>query len=137
MSQDEQAQDFLFELEIGARLTRLGLTISFDEPDIVLFASDGSRLGLACKRPRNVPRLRERLTEAAAQITAGTDHGLIVIGVEPLFHRSNDPERPTITYLGGPSMVRAEANQILDNALESATQEIISALANGVAGILF
>jgi hypothetical protein len=137
MTQEEQAQDFLFELEIGARLTRLGLTITFDEPDIVLHANDGSRLGLACKRPRNVPRLRQRLTEAAAQITVGTDQGVIVIGVEPLFHRSNDPQRPTITYLGDPSMVKAEANQILDNALESATQEIVSVLANGVAGILF
>ncbi len=136
-TQDEQAQDFLFELEIGARLTRLGLTITFDEPDIVLHSSDGDRLGLACKRPRNVRRLRERLGEAAAQITAGMDQGVIVIGVEPLFHRSNDPQRPTITYLGDVAMVRAEANRILDDALDSARLEIDSALAKGVAGILF
>lgn len=137
MSQDEQAQDFLFELEVGARFTRLGLTITFDEPDIVLHSSDGHRLGLACKRPRNVARLRERLGEAAAQITAGADQGVIVIGVEPLFHRSNDPERPTITYLGDLWMVRAEANRILDAAIESASLEIVAALSKGVAGILF
>ncbi len=111
-TQDEQAQDFLFELEVGARFTRLGLAITFDEPDIVLHSSDGHRLGLACKRPRNVRRLRERLGEAADQITAGIDQGVIVIGVEPLFHRSNDPQRPTVTYLGDPAMVRAEANRI-------------------------
>jgi hypothetical protein len=136
-TQDEQAQDFLFELEVGARFTRLGLTITFDEPDIVMHSSEGHRLGLACKRPRNVDRLRERLGEAADQITAGDDQGLIVIGVEPLFHKSHDPERPTVTYLGDASMVRAEANRILDNALGSARLEIVSALGKGVAGILF
>lgn len=136
-TQDEQAQDFLFELEIGARFTRLGFTITFDEPDIVLHSSEGHRLGLACKRPRNARRLRERLGEAAIQITAGADQGVIVIGAEPLFHRSNDAQRPTITYLGDPDMVRLEAYRILDDAIESAQVEIVAALDKGVAGILF
>jgi hypothetical protein len=136
-SQDEQAQDILFELEMGARFTHLGLTITFDEPDIVLHTSDGHRLGVACKRPRNRERLRERLRDATAQVTARPDQGVIVIGVEPLFHKSQDPKRPTITYLGEPWMVKAEAERILDDALGSAEKEIAAALNDGVAGILF
>jgi hypothetical protein len=74
-TQDEPAQDFLFELEMGARFTRLGLTITFDEPDIVLHSSEGYRLGLACKRPRNVRRLRERLGECVFRPIVNADSG--------------------------------------------------------------
>ena len=136
-TQEEQAQDFLFELEIAARLAGLSLAVTFDEPDIVLHTSEGERLGLACKRPRNAKRHRKRLPEAAVQVTARSYQGVVVIGVEPLFHRSGDQERPTITYLGDGPMVKAEAYRILDEAIYSAAKEIDAALNHGVAGVLF
>ena len=33
-TQDEQAQDYLFELEVAERLVRQGHGISFEEPDM-------------------------------------------------------------------------------------------------------
>lgn len=136
-TQEERAQDYLFELEIAERLVRQGHAITFEEPDIVLRTEAGEQLGLACKRPRNVRQLRERIAEAADQVTAQSFQGVIVVGVEPLFHKSEDPKRPTVLYLGDPPMVAAAAGDLLDGAIARARPEIIAAFRQGVAGILF
>lgn len=137
ISQDEQAQDFLFELELGARCVAHGLSIEFDEPDIVVRLSDGDRFGIACKRPRNVARMRERIREATRQVQSGSQLGIIAIGIEPLFHHSGDIARPTIVYRADSAMARSEANGILDRAVMAAIPDIRSAFDDGVAGILF
>lgn len=136
-TQDEQAQDYLFELEIAERLVAQGHTVTFEEPDVVLHVKSGDRLGLACKRPRNLRQLRERIKEAADQVKAQPFQGVIVIGVEPLFHKSGDPQRPTVTYLGDPPMVASAAYDLLDAAMLRAHREIATAFAQGVAGMLF
>lgn len=136
-TQDERAQDYLFELEIAERLVAQGHAITVEEPDVVLHVRDSDKLGLACKRPRNVRQLRERVKEAADQVTAQPFPGVVVIGVEPLFHRSGDRQRPTVTYLGDPSMVASAAYDILDAAMMRSRIEIAAAFSQGVAGILF
>ena len=136
-TQDEQAQDYLFELEIAERLVAQGHAITFEEPDVVLHVKDGDKLGLACKRPRNVRQLRERVKEAADQVTAQPFPGVIVIGVEPLFHKSGDRQRPTVVYLGDPPMVARAAYDLLDAAMMRSRKEIAAAFGQGVGGILF
>jgi hypothetical protein len=136
-TQDERAQDYLFELEIAERLARQGHALTFAEPDIVLETSGGEKLGLACKRPRNVRQMRERLKEASVQITSRSFPGVIVIGVELLFHKSSDRQRPTILYLGDPPMVAMAAYDILEGAVRRARPEITAAFERGVEGILF
>jgi hypothetical protein len=135
-SQDDQAQDFLFELELGGRFVARGLSITFDEPDIVLHA-DGHQFGIACKRPRNAARMRERIRDATTQIVSRPEQGVIAVGIEPLFHHSGDAARPTVLYRGDPSMLEAEAHRLLDRAILTALPEIRAALDAGVAGILF
>jgi hypothetical protein len=139
-TQDSAAQDVLFELQIGGRLLRPGVEMAFDEPDIVITdPTDGSMtIGVACKRPHNVDRLKERVREAANQIEALRHSGnVIVVDVEPLFHKSNDPEKPTMSWVGGPEWVKAEAGKILATAVQAADSEIAYALQKGVDGIVF
>lgn len=131
VSQNEQAQDFLFELELGGRFVAQGLTITFEEPDIVLHA-EGHRFGIACKRPRNSDRMRERIREAADQIVSRPEQGVIAVGVEALFHHSGDAKRPTVVYLGDPSMLEAEGNRRLDGAIMTALPAIRTAFDAGV-----
>jgi hypothetical protein len=87
-TQDARAQDALFEIEVAGRLARTGLTIEFDEPDIIVTAGTAS-LALACKRPRRQERIADRVSEAARQIEKQKHDGLIVIGIEALFHRAD------------------------------------------------
>lgn len=139
VSQDEQAQDFLFELELGARCVSHGFTISFDEPDILIHTADAPKFGIACKRPRNAARMRERIHDAIHQIISmpSEQAGIIAIGIEPLFHHSGDTTRPTVLYRGDLAMLKHEAHKMLDEAVLGATPEIQSAFDAGVAGFLF
>jgi hypothetical protein len=135
-TQDVGAQDYLFELEIAERLVGQGLKVFFDEPDIVVHFTE-EKLGLACKRPRNVARLRERIREAADQVARQPFQGVIIMGVEALFHKSGDPKRPTITYLADQGRLVARATEILDEAIARARPDIVAAFQKGAAGILF
>ncbi len=123
-TQDSAAQDVLFELEIGGRLLRPGVRMVFDEPDIVITDPTDSSLtiGVACKRPHNVDRLKERVREGANQIQAHPHSGnVIVVDVEPLFHKFNEgdvlgdqmdpwlePDEPTDLPDPGPSDVEPD-----------------------------
>jgi len=53
-TQDDQAQDHLFELELTGRLAKWpGLEIELAEPDILIrYPADHPPMALACKRPR-------------------------------------------------------------------------------------
>ena len=139
VSQDEQAQDFLFELELGARCVSHGFTISFEEPDILIHTTDGPRFGIACKRPRNAARMRERIRDAIDQMASmpSEQAGIIAVGMEPLFHHSGDPSRPTVLYQGDSAMLKNEAHRIVHAAVVASQREIRSAFEAGVAGFLF
>jgi hypothetical protein len=137
-TQDEKSQDYLFELEIAARFASKGLTVSLEEPDIVVTLPNGFRFAFACKRPRHAGRVGPMVREAADQVTGSGLPGIAVIGVEALLHRSEDPTRKTVFYAASnPESARAEGERIVGEAIAEARKDISRAFEKGLGGILF
>lgn len=88
-TQDSKSQDAIFEIEVAGRLARTGLHVEFSEPDIVVSAGH-ERLALACKRPRREAAIADVLRGAAQQIEAQSEPGIIVVGIEAIFHRRDN-----------------------------------------------
>ncbi|MGH9896602.1 MAG: hypothetical protein ACREA0_32310, partial [bacterium] len=113
------------------------MAIAFEEPDLVI-GSGEDRIGLACKRPRSVRGLMERIKEGADQISRSRIPGMIVIGLEAILHTSDEPEKPTVTYVvGTPDQLLLLVQPIIDEAIVAAHRQIKAAFEKGVAGILF
>ena len=94
--QDVSAQNTLFELEVAGTLIRAGFDVEFSvppRPDVVCLL-DGSAVGLECKRVQNRERLRERLKDARVQIANQDLPAAVIIDVQPLLYRTNDPDKP-------------------------------------------
>jgi hypothetical protein len=93
---DEPALDALLEIEVAGQLARdPGLAVSFDEPDILVKTSAGERLQVACKRPQSISGIPALIRKAARQIEARADPAVIVVGVDAILHKTDDPVRPT------------------------------------------
>jgi hypothetical protein len=99
-SQEGPAHDFLFELDIAAKLARSGLDVRFEEPDLVLYSDEAGTVGLACKRPHSAGGIPSMLRRGTHQIEASGMPGAVVVGLEAIFHRSGDPAKPVAAYQG-------------------------------------
>jgi len=136
-TQNEQALDYFFELDIAHRLARRGIPVAFDEPDLVI-GSESLKFGLACKRPRSLRGLREQIAAAARQVTRQEFPGMVVIGLEAMLHSSGDPQKPTVTYLvDKQEQLREMVDPMIDGWLQAVEPAIEEAFAKGVWGILF
>lgn len=141
-TQDAEALDYFFELDVAHRLFKRGVPVSFGDPDLrepdLVLGSAPLRFGLECKRPRNIPRMRERIGDAADQVTRSGFPGMIVIGLEAILHTSDDPAKPTVTYLvQSPDELPELVDPIIDQAIAEARPDIEAAFRKGVRGILF
>lgn len=138
-SQDEEALDYFFELDIAHRLARRGIDVKFGdpEPDLIVRVKD-CEAGLACKRPRSITGVRDKIRRGANQIRVSRSPGFIVVGTEAVFHMSGDRERPTILYeVETPEQLSQMVEPILDSAVLSTENEFKTAFDKGVRGILF
>jgi len=140
--QDEQAQDYLFELEIAGRLRmKDGVDVSLEEPDIVIGPVGRPPLGsMACKRPLRRDTVGRALLKAREQITRRGLPGIIVIGMEALFHRSgDDEEKPTVIYHADRARdLESEGRRVISEAVGCAAAEIGQVFRSGtVEGLLF
>ena len=99
-SLDEEAQDLLFELEIAGRLAKWrSIRVQLAEPDILFeLPNTPAQFALACKRPRTIKSSGRALEEAAQQIRKNRRPGIIVLGMEAIFHGSQLPKRPVVVY---------------------------------------
>lgn len=122
-TQDDQGQDLLFELEIAGRLARWpGLEIELAEPDILIrYPPLSEPLALACKRPRSVRSVGHAVEAARNQIRTHGHPGAIVVGLEAIFHRSDEGARPYVYSLDSPADARRDGDAVAN--------EIASALA--------
>ncbi len=86
-----QAWDTLFEVEVAAQLMGEPLSVSFEEPDIVVrFSSSDALLGLACKRPRSLQSVAGAIGSAVGQIERFPGPGAVVLSLDlllPALHR--------------------------------------------------
>jgi len=139
-SLDEQALDYFFELEIAYRLAQTGISIAFEEPDLVARGADPDfTIALACKRPRNVRRMIERIEEGASQITRSGIEGLIIVSLEPILYASPDPTKwKRLDYHPEtPDDLRLLIMPKIHAASLAARSAVQKALAKGVRGALF
>jgi hypothetical protein len=137
IDQDASALDFFFELDIAFRLAMRGLLVSFDEPDLVL-TTGTERVGLACKRPRNLRQMRKSIRVAKKQVLRQPFPGFILINVEAMLHKSGDPQKPTVTYhVPTPEQLGEIVNPMIDEWVGRARPEIQEAFADGIWGVLF
>ncbi len=136
--QEGPAHDFLFELDIAARLARRGAAVCFEEPDLVLNNEGADPVGLACKRPHSIAGVANALRRASKQIRRSGIPGAIVLGLEALFHRSGDPARPVVIYRGlNRKDVMAEAARqvaVIEASVKGPLRRACSS--EGVAGVL-
>lgn len=137
-TQDEQAQDYLFELELAGRLAKWpGLQIELAEPDILIrYTSDHPPMALACKRPRTPRSARRAIEEARDQIRASGCHGAIVIGTEAIFHRTeNGSSAPCVFQVDTPAQAKAHGNELLIELAETVRQQPRRVFHKRVAGV--
>jgi hypothetical protein len=88
---DSAALDRLFEVEVAARLaSQVGVTVAFEEPDVVAAFPPAPPFALACKRPRRLKRIGDALRSAKQQIRRAGIPGVVVLGIERLFYQKHD-----------------------------------------------
>lgn len=141
VQQDSQAQDYLFELEIAARFRRWrALTVSLDEPDIVLTPSQGGpSISIACKRPRRMESVGQAILKAREQITRRGHQGVIVVGMESIFHSTANAGRPTGFYVARDRQhLQSKGRRLIDAVVEITESDIQKSFSSWtLGGILF
>lgn len=138
-TQTADAQNRLFELEVAGRLVRGGARVRFDEPDIVASATPFGRFCVACKRPQNLARLRERIADAARQIERRSLAGFVVVDLQPLIFTNDAFDRPTRFYdLAGAAEVAEELAIDMDERITTVADAVGRARAKKhVMGVVF
>lgn len=138
-TQTADTQDRLFELEVAGRLARRGIRVEFDEPDIVAKSHGLGRFSIACKRPHNLDRLRERIDKGAAQIARRGLQGFVVLDLQPLIFETNDNARPTRFYeLHGDAQLAHELAADMDGRIAVVADTVARARqVERVAGVVF
>lgn len=140
-TQDTEALDHLFELEMAGRLARAtDLTVSIEEPDIVATLPSGRSFLIACKRPRSLKGVSDSIRTAKHQIRelrAGRA-AVIFIGTEAIFHKSDKPGKQTIVYtVSAPQQARALGEKKIAEAISAADKETERAFSEGVSATLY
>ena len=136
--QDVPAQNVLFELEVAGLLIRAGLEVELalpPRPDVVCFFN-GTAIGLECKRVQNRDRLRERLGEAQDQITKQDLPAAVIIDVQPLLYRTNDPDKPVyFDLVRSLEELRSIQSARLQKLALSITDDVENAFDGGVGAV--
>lgn len=137
--QGADAQNRIFELEIAGRLARNGVPVRFDEPDIVAAARPFGRFALACKRPQNLLRIRERIEDGARQVGRHGRRGFVVVDLQPSIFKAEDRQRRTKFYeLHGDADLRMELECDADGRIAVVSEEVHRARAmDFVEGVVF
>lgn len=138
-TQQADAQNRLFELEVAGRLARRGIRPEFGEPDIVARSVGLGRFCLACKRPQNLDRLRERIREGADQIAKRGVKGFVVLDLQPMIFKNDDPVRRSRFYvLQGAAQLAEELAADMDGWIAVVSDAVAQARRkNHVAGVVF
>lgn len=136
--QDARAQDTLFELQVAGLLIRAGLDVELSlppRPDVVC-RFNGMAMGLECKRVQNRDRLRERLSKARKQLTKQDLPAAVIIDVQPLLYRTNDPNKPVyLDLVSSHEELRGIQSVRLKKLALSVTGDVEKAFDGGVRAI--
>lgn len=81
--EQSKAKDTLWELELWQSLTRMGMRVALEEPDIVVFFGD-ARVGISCKKFYSENNVSKVLSNAVSQFEGNFDFGMIAINLDDL-----------------------------------------------------
>jgi hypothetical protein len=119
------ALDRLFEMEVAARLAcQPELTVAFEEPDVVACFPSALPFVVACKRPRSLKSVAANIRGAKHQIRRCGKPGVIVIGMEVIFHRTDTDS----TAVRIPRGTDAEGVRLIEEAIKAAQHEVLRLL---------
>lgn len=141
-TQDAKAQDYVFEVEIAGRFARLpiGVWLGDDasgEPDISIGWKDEPLFAIECKRARSIGGVANLVRTARRQLRRTDLSRVIILGLEAIFHRSDDPQRPTVFYATDTlDEGIAEAERLALEAESAAGRELRKAYNEGVGGMI-
>lgn len=138
-SQNEAAQDDLFEIDIAYRLVKRGVEVEFAEPDIVISFPPDSKFAIACKRPRTIGAVQKRIRQGANQIRDQKLPGIVAIGMEAIMHSSDDPEKPKPAWyhIDHPDQMEAAAEPFFAKTIRRTNHEITRSFDKGVGAVFF
>lgn len=81
--EQSNAKDTLWELELWQILSRMGMCVALEEPDIVV-NFNGARIGIACKKFYSESNVSKVLSQAVSQFEGDFDFGMIAINLDDL-----------------------------------------------------
>jgi hypothetical protein len=115
---NSQGRNFMFELIMGGRLAKAGITPAFDQgPDLQVHFM-GLRVAMQCKRPFSRAGLEETIGKAISQLKIDhADLSLIAISVSRLWNAGDPDEIPTVeSPQAGQAYVDASGRAIADES---------------------
>ncbi len=79
----EQSNDFLYEVEMACRLSKLpSSTVAFSEPDLLVHGSGIGTWTAACKRPQKIGSIVRAADVAGRQISKAGRPGVVLISLD-------------------------------------------------------
>jgi hypothetical protein len=108
---DAEAQDHLFELEVAAALAHQGLCVSLEEPDLVV---EGlplvPKLAVACKRPRRLKKVDDKIREGIGQLRKEGLPGVVAVSFDSVLNADPGSRRP-IPWVARSSRIGLDAGE--------------------------
>ena len=138
----QQAQDHLFQLEVGAMLKTKWWQIEYelDDTDIVIVGADSTRFGLECKRPRKQDSVARNVREGIEQLRSRGLGGLVVVSLDQVlparFFTLQKGERvePAVSHLLADAVRPIEESVM---ALLPSTRPSEHSIEGAIFGVLF
>ena len=115
---NSQGRNFMFELVMGGRLAKAGITPSFDQGPDLQFHFNGMRVAMQCKRPFSRSGLEETISKAISQLKIdNADLSLIAISASRLSNTGDPDAIPTVQDpRAGQAYVDARGREIADES---------------------
>jgi hypothetical protein len=137
--QDAPGQSGLFELEVAGLLLRAGHEVELStppRPDVVCHFN-GAAIGFECKRVQNRDRLRQQLKKARKQIVNQDLPAAVIIDVQPLLYRTNDPNKPVyFDQVASPEELQSIQSGRIRELGEGLADDVQKAFDSGVGAVI-
>ncbi|ABV67584.1 hypothetical protein Abu_1328 [Aliarcobacter butzleri RM4018] len=81
-SSNDDGKNILFELEIAASFLKKGISVKFDEPDLIVELL-GKKIGIACKKINSIKRIQQALSKGTKQnIEQKVDYAIVALNID-------------------------------------------------------
>ena len=124
---------------MAARLARASpdLTVECAEPDVVV-TMPGWEFCLACKRPRSLKRIGDKIREGKKQIGKQHRLGVIVIGLDAIFHPPTLRAGPAeIASYETPPHAREWSERLIERAIQEGQSGSEEAFRDDIVGVMY